>query len=250
MKAYLTKDIVDEVLTILEAQDSLEQYELTFRSECAKDNFPKIVRRAQLIGAFVFTKEISDDFYLIIIGKHAQLYSSGKITLPEDSSDCFGTFSSGLRDLSKIKKIDFKGVDSSGVKIMRCMFSGCDISELDLSDLDTSNVTDMSCMFCGCHADIINMDHWDTSNVTDMSYMFNWCTAATIDLHHLDTSKVENMSRMFSSCSSKMIGLENLNTSNVTDMSGMFWYCDIKQLDLNHFDTSSVENMASMFASW
>ena len=151
-----------------------------------------------------------------------------------------------------LEEIDLRGLDTSKVKDMSCMFSHCDnLKKINLQGLDTSNVTDMSEMFYECSSlNEIDLTNLDTSNVTNMSLMFDCCSSLSeIDLTNLDTSNVTNMSRMFCRCISlKEIDLTNLDTSNVTDMSEMFHVCSsLNEIDLTNLDTSKVASMAGMF---
>ena len=179
-------------------------------------------------------------------------------------------------DKSKIRKIDFKMLNTSNVTNMSEIFRGCNrLTSLDLTPLDTSKVTSMYGMFCDCYAkslDLTGLDTsnvkymgnmfycsgltsldltpLDTSNVTDMSNMFFYCGGLTkLDLSPMNTSKVTNMHGMFSYCSGlTSLDLTPLDTSNVTRMDEMFWGCSgLTSLDLTPLDTSNVKNMNRMF---
>ena len=102
------------------------------------------------------------------------------------------------------------------------------IKEIALSDFDTSNVKDMNNMFSGCSAlKSLDLSSFDTSNVTFMIGMFDHCSALTsLDLSKFDTSKVTVMIAMFSGCSSlESLDLSSFKTPNVTDMNCMFYDC-------------------------
>ena len=186
--------------------------------------------------------------------------------------------SSMFYEESKIKKIDFKMLDTSNVTNMKYMFFFCigltsldltplntsnvtsmefmfsacrNLTSLDLTPLDTSKVTDMTNMFKGC-SDLISLDltPLDTLNVTSMNGMFCECSGLrSLDLTPLDTSKVANMGAMFSGCDGlTSLDLTGLDTSNVTYMGYMFYNCSgLTALDLSTFDTQNVTSMSYMF---
>ena len=180
--------------------------------------------------------------------------------------------------LLSLKNIPKMNIDTSRVKNMRAVFSGClDLKSLDLSNFDTKNVEDMSDMFGYCYSltaiDLsswntnkvinmsnmfgncysltsLNMSNWNTENVKNMSRMFDHCRSATsLDISKFNTGNVTDMSRMFSDCDSlKSLNISNWNTENVTDMSWMFWYCEsLTSLDLSNWNTENVINMSCMF---
>ena len=82
-------------------------------------------------------------------------------------------------DFRNLEKINFGNCfDTSGVRYMINMFSGCSsLTSLDLSGFDTSNVTEMEAMFSDCSSLIsLDLSSFDTSNVTDMDSMFKGCS--------------------------------------------------------------------------
>ena len=84
------------------------------------------------------------------------------------------------------------------------MFKECKSLEyLDLSNFDTSNVKGMWLMFSGCSKlkEIKGINNFNTSNVKNMSNMFENCESLEyLDLSNFDTSNVEDMDYMFGSC--------------------------------------------------
>ena len=148
--------------------------------------------------------------------------------------------------------IDLSNADTSNVKNMSQMFSGCNyVTNIDLSGFDTSNVTDMSYMFASCYAlPKVNLSSFNTSKVKSMGCMFYSCyNLESIDLSSFDTNNVTIMGSMFNECYSlTSLDLSSFDTSNVTYMNNMFAYCSIlTSLDLSGFDTSNVINMSLMF---
>ena len=161
--------------------------------------------------------------------------------------------SSMFDEKSKIKKIDFKMLDTSNVISMNGMFSSCSgLTSLDLTGWDTSKVTNMESMFYGCIGlTSLDLTPLDTSKVTDMMEMFSECRSLTnLDMTGWDTSKVTDMYEMFSYCNGlTSLDLTSLNTSNVTNMYKIFFgCCGLTSLDLTGWDTSKVTEMGYMFS--
>ena len=125
------------------------------------------------------------------------------------------------------------------------------IVSIDLSYLDTSELKDISSMFSGCTSlNSINLIYFNTSSVINMNSLFKGCTQLeSIDLSNFETSSVKDMSRMFYGCSNlKSINFSTFDTSSVDDMSYMFYQCNsIASLDLSNFDTSKVTIFSSIF---
>lgn len=148
------------------------------------------------------------------------LASSGRWTLPEDSSYLFAN--------TAIEHINFRGVDAHNVENMDGMFCGYQAQSIDLSNLDTSNVVNMENMFYVCEAQSIDLSNFDTSNVTNMRYMFKNCQAQSLDLSSFDTHNVVNMEDMFGGCQAQSINLSSFDTSNVEYMVYIFEGCRAK----------------------
>lgn len=134
-----------------------------------------------------------------------------------------------------------------------CMFKCCLNLEkiIGLSILDTSNVKSMSYMFSGCiRLKELDVSSFNTSNVLSMSHMFEWCTdLRKLDLSAFDTSHVIYMEEMFDYCRNiRELYLSNFNTSSVRLMESMFRDClKLKKLNLKNFDISNVISMRNMF---
>ena len=162
--------------------------------------------------------------------------------------------------LPNVKSINVKYLDTSQVKDMYYMFTGCSsLTQLDLSNFDTSKVgTDlnnsgsMNSMFSGCSSlTELDLSNFDTSNVASMSYMFGGCSKLTnLDLSNFDTSNVNSMSSMFNQASGLIkLDISSFNTSKVKNMNWMFYGCNkLTNLDLSNFNTEEVTNMGYMFA--
>ena len=103
--------------------------------------------------------------------------------------------------------LDLHTFDTSKVEDMSFMFQEMDsidsLTSINVSNWDTSNVKNMQCMFSGCNALIsLDVSKWNTSKVTDMAAMFYECSSLTsIDVSGFDTSKVADMNSMFGECS-------------------------------------------------
>ena len=151
-----------------------------------------------------------------------------------------------------LTRIEFNGLDTSGVTNMGRMFEGCHcLTSLDIEGWDTSNVTNMSGMFDGCQSLTgLNLNNWDTGNVTDMSDMFMSCSNLTTpNISNWDTGNVTKMYQMFRNCRSlTTLNISNWDTSNVDSMQGMFFACEsLTSISLNEWDTGSVTDMHGMF---
>ena len=157
-------------------------------------------------------------------------------------------------DFRNLEKINFGNCfDTSGVRYMIDMFSGCSsLTSLDLSSFDTSSVEDMAFLFSGCTGlTRLNISSFSTSSAEDISYMFADCSGLTrLNLSNFNTSNVTDMAALFSGCSGlTSLNLRNFDTSNVTDMAYMFYKCSkLTDLDISSFVTSYGTNMESMFS--
>ncbi|MCR5724212.1 MAG: BspA family leucine-rich repeat surface protein [Treponema sp.] len=119
------------------------------------------------------------------------------VVLDSDSQELF-------YQCTKLKNVDAKGFDTSGVTNMEHMFSGC--SALTTIDLST----------------------WNTENVTTMAYLFDECTSlAALNLRSFDTSLVTKTTNMFNGCASlsAIQVSSSFTTASVTDSAGMFTGC-------------------------
>lgn len=153
---------------------------------------------------------------------------------------------------SGIASFRFLVTDTSSIKDMSYMFSGCSsLTSLDVSKFDTSKVTSMYEMFSRCHSlTSLDVSKFNTSLVTDIGAMFAYCSSLTsLDVSNFDTSKVTSMYAMFFGCSSlTSLDLSNFDTSLVTNMNSMFSDCSaLTSLDLSNFDTSSATGIGSTF---
>lgn len=105
-------------------------------------------------------------------------------------------------------------LDTSGVRSMREMFSGCSLLlELDMRSFDTSNVVDMCKMFEGCSSlRMIDLGNFDLSKVTNMKGMFEGCASLKeINFGQLNfLQKCIDTGKMFSGCNN----LESIVTYN------------------------------------
>ncbi|MGN0424266.1 MAG: BspA family leucine-rich repeat surface protein, partial [Acetatifactor sp.] len=132
--------------------------------------------------------------------------------------------------LSRLREIDFTGLEINNLTSTRRMFSSCaSLTSLDLRGFDTSDVTDMEDMFSYCSSlSSINMCGLDTSNVLQMGYMFAGCrNLKSIDLSGFDTGKVTDMGAMFFDCSNLVsLDLCGFDTGNLISMNYMFGGCD------------------------
>ena len=84
----------------------------------------------------------------------------------------------------------------------KLFYNNSNITELNLSNLDTSNVKDMSYMFSGCVrlSKLIDFN-LNTNSATDMRAMFYNCSKLTsLDLSSFNTNKVSYMDSLFTNC--------------------------------------------------
>ena len=99
-----------------------------------------------------------------------------------------------------LRHLDIRGLDTSEVTTMSCMFQGCtELNNIKLTALDTSKVTHMYAMFHGCYdLKSANLSGLDLSKVTDMGYMFHGCTQLeSVDLSGTGLSNVISLNGMF-----------------------------------------------------
>lgn len=203
-----------------------------------------------------------------------------KIKIDKTSGSAYSMFRNGGdsdTSNSKLKSLDLKGFNTSGITDMSYMFCGCkELTSLNLSGFDTSNVTKMTKMFCDCtKLSALNIGSFKTGQVITMSGMFKRCGAlksfsaafntynlrsvdsmfygcsglTKVDLSKWDVSNVVRFTDMFNSCTKLSdVNLKGWNTQRAAYMDGMFAdCCALKSLNVNHFDVSGVEWFSSMF---
>ncbi|MBQ2603888.1 MAG: BspA family leucine-rich repeat surface protein, partial [Clostridia bacterium] len=116
-----------------------------------------------------------------------------------------------FKNFPNVQTIDLTGLDTTAVKTMGNMFSGCgSLTSVTFGEkFDTSNVANMSDMFDGCASlESVDISKFVTNNVTelDLSKMFNDCGSLTeLDIGDMDTSKAI-VAGMLTNCS----GLEKI----------------------------------------
>ena len=163
-----------------------------------------------------------------------------------------------VSNLSNIKSIEIKLVETETITDMSKMFSNCIwlYSLPDISRWNTSSVTDMSSMFCCCISlsKYEGISKWDISNVTNLSYMFWGCSTfkSIPDISNWNTSNVIDMSYMFNRCLllSNLPDISKWNTENVVHMEYMFNKCTkLTTLpDLSKWDIKNVTNFKGIFS--
>ncbi|WP_156885139.1 BspA family leucine-rich repeat surface protein, partial [Oribacterium sp. NK2B42] len=260
------KKIIDQTKTIDEVQYEFDSYGIvilnTQQGGITETIYWGINSDGELrISASVLSDEYTGGSFagdaLFDWNTNAPWYSKrsriNSVVVGEDKDPVIPLYTSyWFSDLSKAKKINLSGLDTSNVKDMGGMFSNCTgLASLDVSSFNTSNVKNMRDMFCWCTGlTSLDVSNFDTSNVEDMSDMFDGCSTLTsLNVSKFDTSNVTNMSYMFNYCSGlTALDLSGFNTSNVKFMAGMFRLCSgLTTLDLSSFDTSIVTDMGSMF---
>ena len=128
---------------------------------------------------------------------------------------------------STYKSIDLKGLDTSKVTTMRCMFYlSKELTKVDVRTFDTSNVEDMCEMFAGTKITDLDVSNFNTSKVTTMQGMFAGCQFTDLDLSNFDTSNVTWIDGMFEGCS-KLTSLDvsTFDSTNFTSTNGVFKDC-------------------------
>ena len=135
-----------------------------------------------------------------------------------DMSALFG----GDWETARVHRVDFSGIEqwnTSQVKNMRALFSGCQHFNQPIGSWDVSNVENMASMFADCHIFNQALQNWNVSKVSDMSAMFLCCYAFNQPLEKWNVVALKNIDNMFLGARSFK---QNLNTWHVADKSAMF----------------------------
>ncbi|MBT0879773.1 MULTISPECIES: BspA family leucine-rich repeat surface protein [unclassified Campylobacter] len=144
------------------------------------------------------------------------------------------------------KRSDFGGInewDTSRIKSMRSMFSGCGNFNEKLS-FDTSSVEDFSYMFSDC-GNFNQEVNFNTQNAKDFEGMFDGCTKFNQKIN-FDFSNVIATCNMFKDCVSFNQEINASNSKELLRTCSMFSGC--KSFDSKvMLDTHKVHNMAEMF---
>lgn len=78
-----------------------------------------------------------------------------------------------FRNVTKLKKLDARGWNTSNATNFHNMFENCSI-QIFLNDWDTSNVTDIGGLFNACrNLMLIDTTSWNANNMTVFGYAFN-----------------------------------------------------------------------------
>ncbi|MCR5249299.1 MAG: BspA family leucine-rich repeat surface protein [Lachnospiraceae bacterium] len=196
----------------------------------------------------------------------------------EKGVEAFNYLDSLFYGLSKLKKADLSGLDTSNVTSMRFLFQGCyeleevnlegvktgkvqemdfmffmcwKLKSLDLSGFDTSSLIKLNAVFSGCKSlESLDVSSFDTSNVTWMDSLFSGCSSLkSLDISNFSSGKCESMYSLFYGCESlETLNLGELDTANVKNMGDMFKGCSkLTGIDLHSFRTTRLEDMRSMF---
>ena len=163
--------------------------------------------------------------------------------------DCNGLFAG----CSSLVELDCEFWNTSQVKSMKRMFSGCaSLKSINGAETwDTSQVEDMTCAFDGCSSlETIFVKDWDTSSVRDMTGLFWGCSSLRyLGLKKWDTAQVEDMRDMFIGCESLVtLPVSEWDTSLTRNVDSMFKDCrSLEELDLSHWRTDKMETPRNMF---
>lgn len=96
-------------------------------------------------------------------------------------------------------------------------------TRMDLSNLDTSIVRSMYAMFSGCRSlGVLDLSNFNTSSVENMSYMFNYTAFTNLILASFDTRNVKNMQSMFQNCRIDTLDISSFNSASLVDASYLF----------------------------
>ena len=183
---------------------------------------------------------------------------SGKVYLPEDSSNLFNEPSNSSGSIRgqdgsysfEPVYLDSSKLDSSKVKKMSSMFEHSTFESLDLSNWDVSNVTNMNSIFYKSGIKNLNISNWNTSNVKDMYHMFAYSDFANLNIKNWNVSNVTNMYEMFYYSNLEELDLSNWNTSNVKSMSSIFGGMKkLVKLNVSNFDLSKVDDIGDLISS-
>lgn len=162
----------------------------------------------------------------------------------------------GMKSLTSIEGMEY--LDTSGVKYMNSMFSGCsNLEHIDVSRFNTENVECMTSMFWGCSKlKCLDVSGFKTRLVGTggysgcMSFMFAGCSSLEyIDVSGFVTGNVKYMMEMFKGCSSlEHIDVSGFVTASVKNMASMFEGCSsLKSINISGFSTSQLEFVGGMF---
>ena len=134
---------------------------------------------------------------------------------------------------------------------MQGMFvgSGNPKETLYLSNLDTSHVRNMNSMFSGCHAKIIDVSNLDISNASTMRSMFKGAEARNIKLPETQPKKLTDATTMFTDNKKlRALDLSNFTAPQLKTMDGMFSdMTELESIDLTGLGTTITESMENLF---
>ena len=150
-----------------------------------------------------------------------------------------------------LSSFDFSQLDTSSVTSMQGMFaySGNPKETLYLSNLDTSHVRNMNSMFSGCHAKIIDVSNLDISNASTMRSMFKGTEARNIKLPETQPKKLTDATTMFADNKKlRALDLSNCTAPQLKTMDGMFSdMTELESIDLTGLGTTITESMENLF---
>ena len=205
-------------------------------------------------------KELNDkNICLYIDGKKQKFqrnfkFSKGEHYISLKFKDKLKTCLRMFKDCCNIITIDLSLLDTSDVKSMEEMFSGCiNLTKIRLSPIfQTENVLNMSKMFRNCKKlKDLDLSSFNTENVTNMSEMFSGCVNINdLNLSSFNTENVIKMTGLFYNCENlASFNISNWETGNVVDISNLFYGCiSLAGLsDIANWDTTNISDMSNIF---
>lgn len=155
---------------------------------------------------------------------------------------------SGAFQLSTIKSIDFKNVDTSAVTNMDYMFAYTHISNLDVSNFNTSNVTSMKSMFSAASGfDSLDLSNFDTSKVSSMQSMFSGSDISTLNLSNFKFTSITGelgVDSIFASAKN----LESVTLNNISKINSQYTIYDVEMSTMYSGSKVTLGTVKQMFA--
>ncbi len=177
-------------------------------------------------------------------GHDLYIAADGGVIANSDSSYLFA--GTGVKEI-----IGFENFKTAGVKKMKGMFLGSELTSFDFGNIDTSAVIDMSLMFKDSFLLKKIYGAADTLKVSDMTYMFNDCRSleefnASISFRSIVPYGIDYM---FKDCSSlRTVDFSNCTYTDRLHSVNAFQNCRaLESVDFSNWNFSNVDDFSVVF---
>lgn len=187
----------DYIITREHIQKISDRKHLKFCSHAK--NLEGMISKANIMR--LETIELTPHMYAMIKRDSIEVISDGQICLPEVCEWLFFEM--------KFRSIDFHGVNSDDVRIMRTMLCNTNMDYIDFTGFNTENVITMNGMFSGVEIKYLDISMFNTEKLLTTKDMFKLAEIDRLKLGDFKIKHINNKRDMFSYSEIKEIEADN-----------------------------------------